>query len=323
MHAYRTHTCNALTAAEVGREVRLSGWVHRKRDHGHLLFVDLRDHYGITQCVIDTSSPLFKAVESVRPESVVTVTGKVVNRPAETVNPKLATGAVEIQVGAFVVQSTAELLPLQVNSDEDSGEDIRLRYRFLDLRREKIHRNIVLRSRVIQSIRRRMVEQGFTEFQTPILTSSSPEGARDFLVPSRLHPGKFYALPQAPQQFKQLLMVAGFDRYFQIAPCFRDEDARADRSPGEFYQLDFEMSYVTQDDVFAAIEPVLSGVFEEFANGKITTPPPFPRIPFVESMLRYGSDKPDLRNPILISDVSEVFRGSGFGLFDRIVSGGG
>src|SRR5215510_16179521 len=323
MHAYRTHTCNALTAAEVGREVRLSGWVHRKRDHGHLLFVDLRDHYGITQCVIDTSSPLFKAVESVRPESVVTVTGKVVNRPAETVNPKLATGAIEIQIGAFLVQSTAELLPLQVNSDEDAGEDIRLRYRFLDLRREKIHRNIVLRSRVIQSIRRRMVEQGFTEFQTPILTSSSPEGARDFLVPSRLHPGKFYALPQAPQQFKQLLMVAGFDRYFQIAACFRDEDGRADRSPGEFYQLDLEMSFVTQQDVFDAVEPVLHGVFEEFANGRKVSARPFPRIPYREALLKYGSDKPDLRNPLTITDVTEIFRGSGFGIFAKQVEAGG
>src|SRR5262249_11841746 len=323
MHAYRTHTCNALTAAEVGREVRLSGWVHRKRDHGHLLFVDLRDHYGITQCVIDTSSPLFKAVESVRPESVVTVTGKVVNRPAETVNPKLATGTIEIQIGAFLVQSTAELLPLQVNSDEDAGEDIRLRYRFLDLRREKIHRNIVLRSRVIQSIRRRMVEQGFTEFQTPILTSSSPEGARDFLVPSRLHPGKFYALPQAPQQFKQLLMVSGFDRYFQIAPCFRDEASRADRAPGEFYQLDFEMSFVTQEDVFVTIEPILHGVFEEFGNGRIVTPTPFPRIAYSEAMLKYGTDKPDLRNPLVIADVSEVFAGSKFRAFRRIVESGG
>jgi aspartyl-tRNA synthetase len=322
MHVYRTHTCNALTAAEVGREVRLSGWVHRKRDHGHLLFVDLRDHYGITQCVIDTSSALFKTVEAVRPESVVTVTGKVVSRPAETVNPKLATGAIEIQIAAFFVQSTAELLPLQVNSDEDSGEDIRLRYRFLDLRREKIHRNIVLRSRVIQSIRRRMVEQGFTEFQTPILTSSSPEGARDFLVPSRLHPGKFYALPQAPQQFKQLLMVSGFDRYFQIAPCFRDEDSRADRSPGEFYQLDFEMSFVTQEDVFAAVEPVLHGVFEEFGGGRAVTPAPFPRIAFADAMLRYGSDKPDLRNPLVIADVTEIFRGSGFGIFARQVEQG-
>ncbi len=323
MHAYRTHTCNALTAADVGREARLSGWVHRKRDHGNLLFIDLRDHFGVTQCVIDTSSPLFKAVEAVRVESVVTITGKVVHRPAETVNRKLATGEIELQIGAFTLQSTAEVLPLQVASDEDSGEDIRLRYRFLDLRRDKVHRNIVLRSRVIQSIRRRMIEQGFTEFQTPILTSSSPEGARDFLVPSRLHPGKFYALPQAPQQFKQLLMVAGFDRYFQIAPCFRDEDSRADRSPGEFYQLDFEMSFVTQEDVFDAIGPVLHGVFEEFGQGHEVTPPPFPRIAFEDAMRRYGSDKPDLRNPIVIADVTEAFRGSGFGIFARQVEQGG
>ena len=323
MHAYRTHTCNALTAAEVGSEARLSGWVHRKRDHGNLLFIDLRDHYGITQCVIDTSSPLFTAVEAVRAESVVTITGKVVHRPKETVNPKLATGEIELQIGAFTLQSTAEVLPLQVASDEDSGEEVRLRYRFLDLRRDKVHRNIVLRSQVIQSIRRRMVAQGFTEFQTPILTSSSPEGARDFLVPSRIHPGKFYALPQAPQQFKQLLMVAGFDRYFQIAPCFRDEDSRADRSPGEFYQLDFEMSFVTQEDVFAAIEPVLHGVFEEFAGGRNVTAPPFPRIAYEEAMLRYGSDKPDLRNPLLVADVTEAFRGSGFGIFARQVEQGG
>jgi aspartyl-tRNA synthetase len=323
MHVYRTHTCNALTAAEVGRVARLSGWVHRKRDHGNLLFIDLRDHYGITQCVIDTSSPLFKAVEAVRVESVVTITGQVVHRPKETVNRKLATGEIEVQIGAFTLQSTAEVLPLQVASDEDSGEEVRLRYRFLDLRRDKVHRNIVLRSQVIQSIRRRMVAQGFTEFQTPILTSSSPEGARDFLVPSRIHPGKFYALPQAPQQFKQLLMVAGFDRYFQIAPCFRDEDSRADRSPGEFYQLDFEMSFVTQEDVFAAIEPVLHGVFEEFAGGRQVTPPPFPRIAYEEAMLRYGSDKPDLRNPLLVADVTEAFRGSGFGIFARQVEQGG
>jgi aspartyl-tRNA synthetase len=323
MHAYRTHTCNALTAAEVGREARLSGWVHRKRDHGNLLFIDLRDHYGITQCVIDTSSPLFKAVEAVRVESVVTITGKVVHRPAETVNAKLATGEIEVQIGAFTLQSTADVLPLQVASDEDSGEEVRLRYRFLDLRRDKVHRNIVLRSQVIQSIRRRMIEQGFTEFQTPILTSSSPEGARDFLVPSRMHPGKFYALPQAPQQFKQLLMVAGFDRYFQIAPCFRDEDSRADRSPGEFYQLDFEMSFVTQEDVFAAIGPVLHGVFEEFAGGRTVTPPPFPRIAYDDALRLYGSDKPDLRNPIQIADVTEAFRGSGFGIFARQVEQGG
>jgi aspartyl-tRNA synthetase len=323
MHIYRTHTCNALTAADVSREARLSGWVHSKRDHGNLLFIDLRDHYGITQCVIDTSSPLFKAVEAVRVESVVTVTGKVVNRPAATVNAKLATGEIELQIAGFTLQSTAEVLPLQVASDEDAGEEVRLRYRFLDLRRDKVHRNIVLRSQVIQSIRRRMVEQGFTEFQTPILTSSSPEGARDFLVPSRLHPGQFYALPQAPQQFKQLLMVAGFDRYFQIAPCFRDEDSRADRSPGEFYQLDFEMSYVTQEDVFAAIGPVLQGVFEEFSGGRTVTPTPFPRIAYDDALRLYGSDKPDLRNPIRIADVTEPFRGSGFGIFAKQVELGG
>ena len=322
MHIYRTHTCNALTAAEVGREARLSGWVHRKRDHGNLLFIDLRDHYGITQCVIDTSSQLFKVVEAVRVESVVTITGKVVNRPAETVNAKLATGEIELQIADFTLQSTAEVLPLLVASDEDSGEEVRLRYRFLDLRRDKVHRNIVLRSQVIQSIRRRMIERGFTEFQTPILTSSSPEGARDFLVPSRMHPGKFYALPQAPQQFKQLLMVAGFDRYFQIAPCFRDEDSRADRSPGEFYQLDFEMSFVTQEDVFAAIGPVLHGVFEEFAGGRAVTPPPFPRIAYDDALRLYGSDKPDLRNPIKIADVTEAFRGSGFGIFAKQVEQG-
>jgi aspartyl-tRNA synthetase len=321
-HAYRTHTCGALRAADVGREVRLSGWVHSKRDHGNLLFLDLRDHYGVTQCVIDTSNPLFKSVEAVRVESVVTVDGKVVNREPGTINPKLATGEVEVQVGAFAVLSTAEILPLQVNSDEDAGEEIRLRYRFLDLRRDRVHRNIVLRSQVIQSIRRRMVEQGFVEFQTPILTSSSPEGARDFLVPSRLHPGKFYALPQAPQQFKQLLMVAGFDRYFQIAPCFRDEDSRADRSPGEFYQLDFEMSFVTQEDVFAAIEPVLHGVFEEFAAGRTVTAPPFPRIAYEQAVLRYGSDKPDLRNPLAICDVTDAFRESGFGVFARQIAQG-
>src|SRR5215467_13506562 len=324
MHIYRTHTCNALTAAEVGREARLSGWVHRKRDHGNLLFIDLRDHYGITQCVIDTSSPLFKAVEAVRVESVVTVTGKVVNRPSETVNRRLATGEIELQIAAFILQSTAEVLPLQVASDEDSGEEVRLRYRFLDLRRDKVHRNIVLRSQVIQSIRRRMIEQGFTEFQTPILTSSSPEGARDFLVPSRLHPGKFYALPQAPQQFKQLLMVSGFDRYFQIAPCFRDEDARADRSPGEFYQLDVEMSFVTQEDVFAAVEPVLRGVFEEFADGKPVTQK-FPLIPYQHALLKYGSDKPDLRNPLVIADVTEEFNDAKvtFNAFKNVIKAGG
>jgi aspartyl-tRNA synthetase len=322
MHAYRTHTCGALRLADVGREVRLSGWVHRKRDHGNLVFIDLRDHYGLTQCVLDVSSPLFKAVEQTRVESVVTVTGKVVKRPAETANPRLPTGEIELQITDYTIQSVSDVVPLQVNSDEDAGEEIRLRYRFLDLRRDRVHANIVLRSRVISSIRRRMIESGFTEFQTPILTSSSPEGARDFLVPARLHPGKFYALPQAPQQFKQLLMVAGFDRYFQIAPCFRDEDSRADRSPGEFYQLDFEMSYVTQEDVFNTIEPVLHGVFEEFAGDRKVSSLPFPRIPFDQSMLKYGSDKPDLRNPIVIADVTEPFRGSGFGIFAKAIDGG-
>jgi aspartyl-tRNA synthetase len=317
MHPYRTHTCGALRRSHVGETVRLSGWVHRKRDHGNLLFLDLRDHYGIAQCVVDVSSPLLAAVEAARPESVVTVTGRVVDRPAETVNPKLPTGEVELRIDAFALQSAADILPLQVAGDEEAGEDIRLRYRFLDLRRDKLHRNIMLRAQVIAGIRRRMVAAGFTEFQTPILTSSSPEGARDFLVPSRLHPGKFYALPQAPQQFKQLLMIAGFDRYFQIAPCFRDEDSRADRSPGEFYQLDFEMSFVTQEDVFAAIEPVLHGVFDELKGDRRVSPTPFPRIAFDEAMLKYGSDKPDLRNPIAIADVSEIFRGSGFGLFAR------
>jgi len=323
MHQYRTHTCGQLRPSDVGATARLSGWVHRKRDHGQLQFLDLRDHYGVTQCVVDVSSPLFQAVDALRLESVVTVTGRVVARSAETVNPRLDTGGVELVVDSVEIQSEAEPLPFPVNTEADYPEDMRLRYRFLDLRREGVHRNIVLRSRVIASIRRRMIEAGFMEFQTPILTSSSPEGARDFLVPSRLHPGEFYALPQAPQQFKQLLMVAGFDRYFQIAPCFRDEDSRADRSPGEFYQLDFEMSFVTQEDVFRTIEPVLSGVFEEFAAGRGVTPPPFPRIPFDEAMLRFGSDKPDLRNPLRIADVSEVFAGSEFSVFARIVAEGG
>jgi len=322
MHPYRTHTCGALRASHSGERVRLSGWIHRKRDHGQLLFIDLRDAFGLTQCVIDVSSPLFATLEEARPESVLTVTGPVVPREEETINPSLPTGEVEVRVAEAVVQAPAALLPLQVNAEEDAGEEIRLRYRYLDLRREKMARRIHLRSAVINSIRRRMVEQGFTEFQTPILTASSPEGARDYLVPSRVHPGKFYALPQAPQMFKQLLMIAGFDRYFQIAPCFRDEDSRADRSPGEFYQLDFEMSFVTQEDVFAAIEPVLAGVFEEFADGRQVTAPPFPRIPFEQAMLLYGTDKPDLRNPIEIADVTEAFRGSGFGIFARAVEQG-
>ena len=324
MHAYRTHNCTELRASNVGETVRLSGWIHRKRDHGQLLFVDLRDHYGITQIVTDTDSPAFKTLDRIRVESVVTITGEVVARSSETVNPNLATGEIEIRAGEVSVQSAANELPLPVFGEQDYPEEIRLKYRYLDLRREKIHSNILLRSAVIASIRRRMIDQGFTEFQTPILTASSPEGARDYLVPSRVHPGKFYALPQAPQMFKQLIMVAGFDRYFQIAPCFRDEDARADRSPGEFYQLDFEMSFVTQDDVFAAIEPVLSGVFAEFADGKsVTAAGDYPRIPYKEALLKYGSDKPDLRNPLLISDVGGHFKGSGFGLFAGIVEKGG
>jgi aspartyl-tRNA synthetase len=298
--------------------------VHRKRDHGHLLFVDLRDHYGITQIVTDTDSAAFKVLDRIRVESVVTVEGEVVARSAETVNPNLTTGEIEVRAGTVAVQSSASELPMPVFGEQDYPEEIRLKYRYLDLRREQLHHNIILRSAVIASIRQRMVGQGFTEFQTPILTASSPEGARDYLVPSRVHPGKFYALPQAPQMFKQLIMVAGFDRYFQIAPCFRDEDARADRSPGEFYQLDFEMSFVTQDDVFNAIEPVLSGVFEEFAKGRAVTPAGgYPRIPYKEALLKYGSDKPDLRNPLLISDVGEYFKGSGFGLFAGIVDKGG
>src|ERR1700722_12153095 len=318
MHLYRSHNCGAPRAADAGQTARLSGWVHAKRDHGGLLFIDVRDHYGITQCVFAAGSPVFALAEAFRPESVITVTGAIVAREEGTLNPKLPTGEVELRVNELVVQSTAEVLPMQVAGDEKFPEDIRLRYRFIDLRREKMHRNMMLRSNVITSIRRRMIEAGFMEYQTPILTASSPEGARDFLVPERLHPGKFYALPQAPQQFKQLLMVAGFDRYFQIAPCFRDEDARADRLPGEFYQLDVEMSFVTQDDVFNAVEPVIAGVFEDFAKGKPVTKN-WPRIPFAEALRKYGSDKPDLRNPIVMQDVSEHFRGSGFKVFARML----
>ena len=321
MHRYRTHTCSDLRDTHVGETVRLSGWIHRRRDHGQLVFLDLRDHYGITQCVTDVEDPAFQQVEKYRLESVVCITGRVVKRSDETINSKLPTGQIEVRIDEFEVLSAADQVPLQVNSDEDAGEETRLRYRYLDLRRERVHNNIILRSKVISSIRRRMVEQGFMEFQTPILTASSPEGARDFLVPSRLHPGKFYALPQAPQQFKQLIMVSGFDRYFQIAPCFRDEDSRADRSPGEFYQLDLEMSFVEQEDVFAAVEPVLAGVFKEFSDW--TVPDPFPRIPYREAMLKYGSDKPDLRIPIEIADVSAVFRGSDFAIFAKLVDGGG
>ena len=321
MHRYRTHNCNELSVADVGNTARLSGWIHRRRDHGQLVFLDLRDHFGITQCVVDIEDATFPIVESVRVESVVTITGRVVRRDDETINNRIPTGEVELRIDSFEVQSSADLLPLQVNAEEDSGEENRLRYRFLDLRRERIHNNIVLRSDVISSIRKRMVERGFTEFQTPILTASSPEGARDFLVPSRLHPGKFYALPQAPQQFKQLVMMSGFDRYFQIAPCFRDEDSRADRSPGEFYQLDLEMSFVEQEDVFTEIEPVLTGLFEEFTDWDV--PQPFTRIPFADAMLKYGSDKPDLRNPLEICDVSDVFENSEFAIFAKTVAGGG
>ncbi|MFO7301134.1 MAG: aspartate--tRNA ligase [Acidobacteriota bacterium] len=322
MNPYRTHTCGVLRTEHIDQSVRLAGWVHRKRDHGNLLFIDLRDHYGITQCVVTPESPAFAVAEALRSESVISVAGRVVARDPENVNPSLPTGQVELAVESIDVLSAAEPLPFPVFGTHEIPEELRLRYRFLDLRREKLHANIVLRSNIIASIRRRMQEQGFLEFQTPILTSSSPEGARDFLVPSRLHPGRFYALPQAPQQFKQLLMVSGFDRYFQIAPCFRDEDARADRSPGEFYQLDVEMSFVTQDDVFAAIEPVLAGVFAEFSDWKVTEPP-FPRIRYEDAMVMYGTDKPDLRNPIKAVDVTDLFVDSPFAVFARVVADGG
>jgi aspartyl-tRNA synthetase len=323
MHAYRSHTCADLRATHVGETVRLSGWIHRKRDHGGVLFVDLRDHYGLTQLVCRAGTEALATLDTLRVESVVTVTGKVVGREGGAVNAKLATGDIEVVVDEVTVQSSAAELPMPVAGEADYPEEIRLKYRYLDLRRDRLHANIMLRSKVIASVRQRMMAQGFTEFQTPILTASSPEGARDYLVPSRVHPGKFYALPQAPQMFKQLLMVAGFDRYFQIAPCFRDEDARADRSPGEFYQLDFEMSFVTQDDVFNAIEPVLAGLFAEFANGKtVTAAGDFPRIPYREAMLKYGSDKPDLRNPLIVHDVRAHFVGSGFGLFAGLVDKG-
>jgi aspartyl-tRNA synthetase len=314
LHAYRSATCGALRRADAGKTVRLSGWVHRVRDHGGLLFIDLRDHYGLTQCVVDPSNAAFKAAELVRAEWVIRVDGEVVVREGDTVNPNLPTGEVELRIRSLDVLSKAEELPLPVFGEPDYPEDIRLKYRFLDLRRETLHRNIVKRTEIVASMRRRMQEAGFFEFQTPILTASSPEGARDFLVPSRIHPGKFYALPQAPQQFKQLIMIAGFDRYFQIAPCFRDEDPRADRLPGEFYQLDVEMSFVEQDDVFAAMEPVIHGVIAEFAEGKPVTEK-FPRIPYDTAIAKYGSDKPDLRNPIEMADVSQHFRGSGFKVF--------
>ena len=316
MHRYRSHTCGALRDSHIGETVRLSGWVHRMRDHGGVLFIDLRDHYGITQVVADPDSPAFKDAETLHAEWVIRIDGKVRRRPGGTENPDLPTGAVEVYIAEIEVLGPAAELPMPVFGDQEYPEEIRLKYRFLDLRRERLHNNIIKRGQIIDSIRRRMKEQGFFEFQTPILTASSPEGARDFLVPSRIHPGKFYALPQAPQQFKQLTMIAGFDRYFQIAPCFRDEDARADRSPGEFYQLDVEMSFVTQDDVFGAVEPVMRGVFEEFADGKPVTQK-FPLIPFADALRKYGTDKPDLRNPIEMQDVSEIFRGSGFKVFAK------
>jgi aspartyl-tRNA synthetase len=318
MHRYRTHTCGALRETDIGTEVRLSGWCHRIRDHGGVLFIDLRDHYGLTQVVADPDSPAFKTAEMLRSEWVVRVDGKVRRRPGGTENPDLPTGAVEVYIRDIEILGPAAELPMPVFGEQEYPEETRLKYRFLDLRREHLHQNIMKRGEIIDSIRRRMKAQGFFEFQTPILTASSPEGARDYLVPSRLHPGKFYALPQAPQQFKQLIMVAGFDRYFQIAPCFRDEDARADRSPGEFYQLDIEMSFVTQENVFDAVEPVLRGVFEEFGGGKPVTQK-FRRIPYGEALAKYGSDKPDLRNPILMRDVSDIFRGSGFKIFARIL----
>ncbi|HIQ19110.1 MAG TPA: aspartate--tRNA ligase [Novosphingobium capsulatum] len=324
MHPYRSHTCGALSREQVGENVRLSGWVHRKRDHGGVLFVDLRDHYGITQIVADSDSPALALLEATRVESVVTIEGVVKARNDATVNANLATGGIEVFAKAATVISAAEELPMPVAGEQEYPEDIRLRYRFLDLRRETLHANIVTRTKIISDMRRRMEGAGFTEYSTPILTASSPEGARDFLVPSRIHAGKFYALPQAPQQYKQLLMVAGFDRYFQIAPCFRDEDPRADRLPGEFYQLDLEMSFVTQEEIWETMEPVIGGVFEAFAQGKPVTPVgQFPRIAYDEAMLKYGSDKPDLRNPLIISDVSQHFTASGFGLFEKIVGSGG
>ncbi|MGX6960799.1 MAG: aspartate--tRNA ligase [Rickettsia endosymbiont of Pentastiridius leporinus] len=322
MHKYRTHNCNELKISDVGKEVKLSGWVHRRRDHGNLVFIDLRDHYGITQIVFTDQNPqLMDAASRLRYESVITVIGEVVARSDDTINTTLPTGHIEILAGEFIIESAADTLPFVINTEKEAPEDSRLKHRFLDLRREKLHNSIMLRSQVISYIRHLMTERGFTEFQTPILTASSPEGARDFLVPSRMHPGKFYALPQAPQQFKQLLMVSGFDRYFQIAPCFRDEDARADRSPGEFYQLDIEMSFVTQEDIFSTIEPVMYELFTKFTDKKVS-PTPFIRIPYNKSMLKYGSDKPDLRNPIVIADVTEIFKDSEFTIFRENIKKG-
>ena len=322
LHPYRTHTCGELRLAHLGAQVRLSGWVHRKRDHGHLLFIDLRDHYGITQVVVGPEQAFFETAARLKPESVVTVTGNVVARGTDTVNGKLPTGDLEIHAAGFILESPAETLPFQVADPNPVDESIRLAYRFLDLRREQLHANVLLRAKVISSMRRRMTDMGFTEFQTPILTASSPEGARDFIVPSRLHPGQFYALPQAPQQFKQLLMVSGFDRYFQVAPCFRDEDARADRSPGEFYQLDIEMSFVTQEDIFAALEGLLIPLFQEFSGSK-TENAPFVRIPYRQSMLKYGTDKPDLRNPLEYRDATAFVGAMGLPPFQEAIKEGG
>ena len=323
LHPYRTHNCGELRKESIGEIVRLSGWVHRIRDHGNLLFVDLRDNFGFTQLVVEADSTNFESVNSLKPESVITVTGVAEKRSSDTINTNILTGEIEVRIQNITIDSAADVLPFPVSGNQELPEELRLRYRFLDLRREALSKNIKLRSNIISSIRNRMVNQGFQEFQTPILTASSPEGARDYLVPSRIHTGKFYALPQAPQIFKQLIMVSGFDKYFQIAPCFRDEDARADRSPGEFYQLDVEMSFCTQEDIFQNLEPVLSGVFEEFSQGKTVTSSPFPQITYKDSMLKYGSDKPDLRNPIVIYDVSDKFRDSNFGIFAKIVAAGG
>ena len=320
MHKYRTHKCHELRIENVQDSVKLSGWVHRKRDHGQLIFIDLRDHYGLTQVVVDSSNKNFSVVENVSLESVITISGTVVERSEETINKNLPTGNIEVNLSELKILSKSNTLPLQVNSDEDYGEETRLKYRYLDLRRSRPHSNIILRSNVIQTIRNKMLELGFLEFQTPILTASSPEGARDFLVPSRLNKGKFYALPQAPQQFKQLIMVSGFDKYFQIAPCFRDEDSRADRSPGEFYQLDLEMSYVEQEDVFHAVEPVIREVFTKFSNRKIDAV--FPKITYKDSMLKYGNDKPDLRFTLEIKDVTDFFANSGFTIFAKSIENG-
>ena len=322
MNKYRTHTCGQLNKTNENEQVSLSGWINKKRDHGNLLFIDLRDNYGITQCVIDNKNSEFKELEKIQLETVINISGKVLARTKDTVNSEIPTGEVEVKINTFKILGKTKELPLPVFSDQEYSEEIRLKYRFLDLRRKKIHQNIILRSKVISFIRSEMEKLGFLEFQTPILTSSSPEGARDFLVPSRLNPGKFYALPQAPQQFKQLIMVSGFDRYFQIAPCFRDEDGRADRSPGEFYQLDLEMAFVTQEDVFTAVEPVIGGIFNEFSGERAVTKGRWPQIPYAESMLKYGTDKPDLRNPLIIKDLTGIFDGSSFGLFAKNIEKG-